>query len=196
LIVKCSFLGCASELTIKGRLSSTTKYVCKNHPRKEQVEAFGRTYNPEKDHSDEEAAFQSYSFDKALDDDTSFGALRKDIDGSDNFMRGHQIIKSAGATLHNQRMRKVPAWALNDGKIRELVSRYHLRSEATEEEKRHFKGRLVRLIYLYYRVGMTTNAAAEELGMTPKAVERAIERVRKAMTSPKKRGRPRKVAGV
>jgi len=116
-------------------------------------------------------------------------SLRASLDGNDTFVSGgHQVIKTAGATRHAERMKKVPVWALDDTKIKELVKR---RYPGPKQKK--YALRMVRMIYLYYRVGNTAGAVAEELKMSVRAVEEALRRINKIVDRPAKpRGRPRK----
>lgn len=113
-------------------------------------------------------------------------SLRASLDGNDTFVSGgHQIIKTAGATRHAERMKKVPVWALDDKKIKELIKLRFPKFE-TDPEQRRLAARMIRLLHLYYRVGATTDSVAEELKMTRKAVEMAIRRVNKQMSLPLK----------
>lgn len=125
--------------------------------------------------------------------DNSFSSLRSHVDGSDNFVRGHGVIKTAGATRHTERMKRVPVWALDDVKIAELI-KIRFPKAQIDPEQRRLASRMLRLINLYYRVGSTTPQVAEELKMTDKAVENAIYRLNKAMVKPLKQShRPKKV---
>jgi hypothetical protein len=56
MIIACSIPGCLTKIEV-GEGSPATIFVCKNHPRKEQVELFGRDYDPNKDHEDEKEKF-------------------------------------------------------------------------------------------------------------------------------------------
>lgn len=115
--------------------------------------------------------------------------LRRILDSNDPFMTGgHQIIKSAGATRHAERMLRVPSWAMDDNKIRELVKRCF-----PNPAQRDRAARMVRIIYLYYRTGLPATHIAEDLHLSLKAVKHIISRANKTMVRPAKpRGRPRK----
>jgi hypothetical protein len=109
-----------------------------------------------------------------------FRKLRTKFDGNDSFMTGgHQIIKSAGATLHADRMAKVPVWAMHDGKIRELLLRSFPKL-ATNETQRSKAARWARVIQLYYRVGWTRNKIADELGMSLGALTSLLRSIKRA----------------
>lgn len=88
-----------------------------------------------------------------------------------------------------QRMGKVPMWALDDSKIKELVNRCF----PFGGNRPHLAARMVRVIHLYYRLGDTAAAIGEQLKMTEQAVDQLIRRANKTINRPMKpRGRPRK----
>ena len=122
----------------------------------------------------------------------SHSILRKSLDGKDGYVGSHQIMKTAGATLHADRMKRVPLWALDDEKIKQYVE-FRFPSAKTDPKQRAAAARIVRLIYLYYRTGETNVSIAGELGMTLNAVDCAIYRINRSMKqSLTRRGRPRK----
>jgi hypothetical protein len=107
--------------------------------------------------------------------------LRGSLDSNDTFVSGgHGVIKTAGATRHAERMRKIPVWALDDEKIKQFIeSRFP--NTKTDSEQYRLASRMIRLIYLYYRTGATAQAVAEELKITRGAVKTLIHRISKAM---------------
>lgn len=110
--------------------------------------------------------------------------LRASLDSNDTFLSGgHGVIKTAGATRHAERMSRIPVWALDDEKIRELINSRFPEAK-NDPAQRKLASRMVRVIYLYYRFGATRGAVAEELHMTEKAVKQLIERINKAMSKP------------
>lgn len=112
--------------------------------------------------------------------------LRGSLDSNDTFSSGDLgVMKTAGATRHAERMRRVPVWALDDDKIKQLILCRFPKSK-TDPEQRRLASRMIRLIYLYYRVGATRGVVAEELKMTQGAVRRLVERLEKAMKKPLK----------
>jgi len=123
--------------------------------------------------------------------------LRASLDGKDTFVSGgHGVINTAGATLHAERMSRIPVWALDDERIRQLINLRFPRSKA-DPGQRKLASRMVRVIHLYYRVGATTAVVAEELKMTVKAVESLLYRINQAMKrSLKPSNRPRKGEGI
>lgn len=125
--------------------------------------------------------------------DNAFSELRGKLDGNDGFVSGgHRIMKTAGATRHAARMKRVPVWALDDYKIKQYIMT-HFPKMGTDPEHRRLAGRVVRLIHLYYRVGVTTSSVAEELKVPITTVEKLIRKINKGMNNPLKGpGRPRK----
>jgi hypothetical protein len=123
----------------------------------------------------------------------SHAYLRKSFDGKETIVSGgHGILKTAGATQHAARMKRVPVWALDDKKLKEFIN-LRFPKARTDPEQRRLASRMVRIIYLYYRVGYTSGAVAEELNMTPLAVRQLICRLERAMKKPLKPSyRPKK----
>src|SRR5260370_32872374 len=101
-------------------------------------------------------------------------------------------MKTAGATRHAARMKRVPVWALDDEKIKQLIDLRFPKAK-TDPIQRKLASRMVYIIYLYYRVGSTSGAIAEELKMTSLAVRQLICRLERAMKQPLKPSyRPKK----
>jgi hypothetical protein len=100
-----------------------------------------------------------------------------------------------GYSSHARRLGiQQPAWALDDEKIKQYVeSRFPKFNTSREQRKSAF--RLVRLIFLYYRIRKTNEAIAKELKMSLNAVDCALHRIATAMGGPLNPvGRPRKNA--
>lgn len=109
---------------------------------------------------------------------------------------GHRILKTAGATRHRERMRNVPVWANDNERIKQYI-RTKFPKMDIDPTQRKLAARTVRLIYLYYVEGSTAAQVAEALGMTRPAVDMAVYRLRKLMTTPPRpRGRPRKCVSI
>lgn len=119
--------------------------------------------------------------------------LRASLDSNDVFVSGgHGVISTAGATRHADRMKTVPVWALDDLKIKQFIDTRFPKTK-TNPEQRRLARRMVLLIHLYYRVGLTMSAVAEELRMTPNAVKCVLSRISYQMTrSLKPSHRPKK----
>lgn len=108
----------------------------------------------------------------------------------------HRVLKTAGATRHAERMRKIPVWANDNEKIKGYIQA-RFPAMDTDPDQRKMAARTVRLIYLYYIEGSTSAQVAEALGMTKPAVDMAIYRLKRSMTTPpKKRGRPKKAVSI
>ena len=118
-------------------------------------------------------------------------SLKTSLDSNDTFISGgHRIMKTAGATRHAERMKNVPAWALDDNKLKELIKRCF-----PSPNQRNQALRMLRIIYLYYRAGTTAGVIAEELKMSVRSVEMVLRRINRTINTPAKpRGRPKKNA--
>lgn len=109
-----------------------------------------------------------------------FAQLRERLDSNDPFMSGgHQIMKTAGATQHNARLRRIPVWANNDEQIRQLLLQSFPKL-ATDPKQRHRAGRWLQVIHLYYRVGYTRGHIAVELKITEDQVRDLIRNITRA----------------
>jgi len=58
-LFRCAIEGCDETFRPTELLHPGAKFICKKHPRAEQLRAVGRGYDKKKDHADEEAAFQA-----------------------------------------------------------------------------------------------------------------------------------------
>ena len=109
-----------------------------------------------------------------------FRRLRKKFDGSDPFMTGgHQIIKSAGATRHAERVSNTPDWVKDDQKIREMLLRSFPRLQ-TDKLQRERAGRWVQVVQLYFRMGWTRQKTADEMGLPIETIKYLILSVKNA----------------
>lgn len=118
---------------------------------------------------------------------------------------GHQILKTAGATKHADRMAKVPLWALDDKEVQRIVLAAfpNLRTDSTQAER---AGRWVRITHLYYRVGWTSLRIADEMEEAPRKIQSTIQKIVNVANGKtargtirggtKPRGRPKKIRGV
>jgi len=61
--IRCSIEGCASEFSTEEVVSPNATFICRHHPRAEQVKAAGRLYDSDRDERDKEIRFQEHSFD-------------------------------------------------------------------------------------------------------------------------------------
>ena len=106
----------------------------------------------------------------AINDKTQrvdFSQLLQVLDGNDPFMTGHQIIKTAGATSHSQRLAEPPVWTRSTD-IREIVKIFEYSFPHWREVERVQGYDTLRglkqypqfmlwlsIFYLYYKVGKT-----------------------------------------
>jgi hypothetical protein len=122
----------------------------------------------------------------------SLSNLRTSLDGSDGFVSGHRVMKTAGATRHAERMKKVPVWAFDNEQIKQLVRRCF-----PGPKQKKLAARLVSIIYRYYRKGDTAARIASDLNMTVEAVEQSLIRINRTVKRPvKRRGRPKNTVGI
>jgi hypothetical protein len=100
--------------------------------------------------------------------------LRKKLDSKDPFMtRGHGIIKP-----RSDDKKSVPEWTLNDKKVREVVLR-SFPDYTTNSRHRRGAARWIRIIHLYFRMGMTRGQVASEMNLSSEAVHDAIKGIRR-----------------
>lgn len=107
---------------------------------------------------------------------------------------GHQILKTAGATKHADRMAKVPLWALDDKEVQRIILTAFPKL-TTDQKHRDRAGRWTRIIHLYYRVGLTYLSLADELEEKPEAIKNAIRMIRNVAEHGTTKGTPRKPRG-
>lgn len=110
----------------------------------------------------------------------TFEQLRKKFDGDDSFVSGgHQLIKSAGATRHAERVSKTPEWALNKDKVQELLLKSFplLKTDSRQRER---AGRWAQIIQLYYRAAWTQRQIADEMRISVNLVKRLITSITRA----------------
>lgn len=63
--LKCSIVGCKEVFTSELKIAPDARYICRHHPRAEQILAVGRTPTWH-DELDKEEHFQLYAFDKDI----------------------------------------------------------------------------------------------------------------------------------
>lgn len=109
--------------------------------------------------------------------------LRQKSRWGDGKSRMHGVIDTTtaapgghghGAAQHAARLKRVPEWALNDAKLRRLMLHCFPKMDSDPEQRR-LAGRKLRIIHLYYKVGLTAATVAVVLGVTRRTVKRIIE---------------------
>lgn len=126
----------------------------------------------------------------------TFEELRGEIDSHDPFMSGGHQIKH-DPQQHTDR--PAPMWTRDKATVRGLLLRAfpNLHSNPEQGER---AGRWLRVIQLYYFMGLGQRACAEEIGISAKAVNNIIERIKHVRDGKRAnglqrhghRGRPRK----
>jgi hypothetical protein len=126
----------------------------------------------------------------------TFSELRTVMDGSDPFMTdGHQIISP-----RSDSRKKVPAWSKDDDAVKKLLLCSFPKLK-TNIKHRAGAARWMRIIHMYYRVGLTVGHIAEELHAKPNVIKRVLISIRRAANGKsaakglarQKRGRPAKI---
>jgi len=116
----------------------------------------------------------------------TFGELRQYFDGDGGFMTGHQIVRE------RRIRRRIPLWAKNDKKVQELLLRSFPRL-GTNSKQRNQARRWVRTIHLYFRMGLSNGAVAEDMNLTPKQVSDILLRIQRASRGESTDGTGRKL---
>ncbi len=121
--------------------------------------------------------------------------LNKKVDQNDPFLMGGHGVVSARTYK-----REVPAWAVNNARVRKLLSQSFPKLE-TDPNQRAAAARWAAVIHLYFRMRYTRSQIAEELGSSVSKVHgmiRSILRVSKGLRANDKgprgkaKGRPKK----
>lgn len=128
--------------------------------------------------------------------------LRKRLDSNDPFMtRGHGIRKP-----RSDDKKSVPDWALSDKEVQRVVLT-SFPKYATNGRQRKSAARWIRVIHLFFRMGMTRGQVVEEMKVSYFTVDstiRAVRRVAQGLRAngegkrgiTKTMGRPRKVRAL
>lgn len=114
--------------------------------------------------------------------------LRGKMDSNDPFLAGgHQIVKA------RTREKEIPAWANNNVETQKLLLRAFPKLRINNSQRKS-AGRWGAVISMFYRMNWTYSQIAEELGTTPKAIERILYRIKGVAKGKTKnhRGRPKK----
>lgn len=132
------------------------------------------------------------------------GQLRTQLDGNEGFVSGgHGIISTAGASIHASRMKRVPVWALNDEELKKILLNVFPKMLIVEKQK--ISAMLwLKIVYLYWRAGLTRAQVAHETGKTESQIRDALNRIKRAangeqarngktrLRGQRPRGRPKK----
>jgi hypothetical protein len=105
--------------------------------------------------------------------DRDYEDLRKFIDGDDTFMRGHQVVK---VRTHD---RETPSWAASNKAIRELVERSFPKMSTSKTQKT-YAVRWLRIIQLFYRMGLSQSYIALEMNISRDVVKDTLRSIQRA----------------
>jgi hypothetical protein len=108
--------------------------------------------------------------------------LRTCVDGDDQFMGAHQILKI------RRPKKKVPSWANNDKKIQEFVRRSFPKMDTNTIQRRR-AARWAAIIYWYYRQNFGRLEIARRLGMSINQVRGLLGHIKLAARGMKANGR-------
>lgn len=206
--IKCSIKDCDEVYTTNEVVSPNAVFVCKKHPREEQVNILNRVYDPILDNIDQNAKFQKYQFPhmdndslKALEVFGFYSNLGKSL--------GFQIVspKVRGddadrliRSFKRSEDRISSDWTDYNPKIRDLLLRSFPNLE-TNQLQRMRASRWCRVIYFYFRLRFTTSQIAEEMGLEELKIRRILRSIGQAASGRRanglgpivgKKGRPRK----
>lgn len=101
-----------------------------------------------------------------------FEKLRTILDTNDSFVAGGHEIKKI-----RTRKKDVPAWALNNKKVQELLLRVFPKLR-TDPKQRRRAARWAAAIHLFYRVGMTHSQIAAELKTKSVRIKLVLQHIR------------------
>jgi hypothetical protein len=121
---------------------------------------------------------------KSTTNDRDFEDLRKQLDGDDAFMRGHQIVK---VRVHE---RETPEWTSSIKTVRELVQRSFPKM-ATSESQRKFAKRWLKVIQLFYRMGLSQTYVAHEMRLPIDVVKDTLRSIQRASRGIRADNKPR-----
>lgn len=118
-----------------------------------------------------QGGIQQHQFDRGLNGETWHVDARDSLDG-DELDYDHEVRT-------REHERQIPAWALDDRKLRQVVLGMFPR-HATNKRQRAMAGRWLRIVYLFFRANWWTKNIAGTTGCTVRAVEGIIRRAREA----------------
>jgi hypothetical protein len=116
----------------------------------------------------------------------TFIELRRHLDGNEPYMNGHQILKERRIA------RKAPLWTKNDKRVQAILLRSFPKME-TNQKQRDAAGKWVRVLHLYYRMGLTFGQVAAEMGITRDTVSDIVQCLTRASKGLRADGSKRKL---
>lgn len=181
-LIKCSIEGCKTSFYTSESVSSSVKYVCKNHPVEER-ESVG--FQEGQVQEREVPKFQESQFDPSLNKKSWLPEF---------LGTGFHIVTPVE---HNF---TIPEWVMDDGEVQRILLR-SFPNLNTNPLQRQRASRWNRIIYLHYRLRYTYAQIAEEMELTEAQVRRLIHSISRASAGLRangtgaisgKKGRPRK----
>jgi len=103
-----------------------------------------------------------------------FAQLRIRIDGNDNFMGGHQIMKV------QTKERVIPEWAFSNKEVSRILKTAFPKMDAggrIGKSQRTRAGKWAQLIHLYYRMGLPYQIVTKEMGMDYVLMRRWVQKI-------------------
>lgn len=99
--------------------------------------------------------------------------IRKVVDSNEIFATSH----GEEAPRREHGLKKIPAWTKSDAEIRKLLCRVFPKL-AHHSRQRKAAALWLRIIYLYFRIGMTRGQIVDEIHMSNEAVRTILKRIR------------------
>lgn len=165
----CAIKGCANSIP-----ETIERYICRNHPRKDQVEVV-RQYDVLEDHKDEEARFQLTQFGEPKNDELYKVGLDKMF----------HIVK---VRTHDE---VIPEWAVDDEEIKKLLLRA-FPNLVRSETQRQRASVWAQFIYLYFKLKYTDGQIADVMNISLIKVCNIRDRVYRVKAGLTANGRIRK----
>jgi hypothetical protein len=113
---------------------------------------------------------QRQQFDREVAGASWMVDARDEVDGDD--MSSYHPVRT------REHERFVPLWVLDDEKLRQVILKTFPK-QATDAQQRESAGRLLRIVYLYFRANQWVKTIAGAVGCSVRAVEGVIRRARK-----------------
>lgn len=137
----------------------------------------------------------------------NLAAIRQSVDSDELLVTSHgDAISTSRHRSFGRDQKIIPTWAKSDAEIRKILCQVFPRL-AHDARQRKAAARWLRVIYLYFRIGMTRGQIVDELHTSNEAIRTILKRIRFAAAGKSRghghwqtrlkgagRGRPRKIA--
>ena len=111
------------------------------------------------------------------------------LDRNELFQKGY-LIRGAPKGSWKKRTENIPAWALNNKTVKELLLMVFPKM-SSDRRQRDRAGRWARVIQIYFRAARPASETAHTLGISQKAVYDTVLRIRRAARGLRTTGRER-----